>query len=199
MSAVGVRAAGPRFVCLVGPSGAGKSTLLKRFLGLRPDYRRCLSVTTRAPRGEERDGVDYHFVDDAEFAARVAAGRFLEHAVVFGKASYGTDRTVVESCLREGAGVIKDVDIQGARLIRERMPEAVLVFVTPSDRAEIARRLRGRGTDSETTILRRIDESERELAQAGLCRFLVINDDLERAAADLAAVVRASEVALLPG
>ncbi|MFM2092113.1 MAG: guanylate kinase [Planctomycetota bacterium] len=194
MDAITTRPAGPRFVCLVGPSGAGKSTLLQRFLGLRPDYRRCLSVTTRAPRGAERDGVDYIFVDQPEFDRRVAAGAFLEHATVFGKASYGTTRSWVMDRLAAGQGVIKDLDIQGAAQIRERMPGAVLVFVTPSQRAEIERRLRGRGTDDEATIRRRLDESERELAQAALCGHLVVNDDLDTAALDLAAVVRAAEL-----
>ncbi len=187
---------GPRFVCLVGPSGAGKSTLLARFLAMRPDYRRCLSVTTRAPRGQERDGVDYHFVDDAEFSRRVAAGRFLEHAVVFGKASYGTDRALVDSALAAGHGVIKDVDIQGATQIAARMPEALLIFVTPSSRAEIARRLRSRGTDDDASIQRRLDEAERELARAGECHHLVRNDDLGAAASDLLGIVRAAELAL---
>ncbi len=196
MDALTARIAGPRFVCLVGPSGAGKSTLLHQFLARRPDYRRCLSVTTRPPRGEEKDGIDYVFVDQPEFDRRVAAGAFLEHATVFGKASYGTTRSWVQDRLDAGQGVIKDLDIQGAAQVRERMPGAVLVFVTPSRRDEIERRLRSRATDDEATIRRRLDESERELAQAGLCGHLVVNDDLGSAVADLAAIVRAAELRL---
>lgn len=194
MDEIITRPAGHRFVCLVGPSGAGKSTLVQRFLAERPDYRRCLSVTTRLPRGAEQDGVDYFFVDQAEFDRRVAAEAFLEHAVVFGKASYGTIRSWVTDRLADGQGVIKDLDIQGAAQIRGRMPDAVLVFVTPSKRSEIERRLRARATDDEATIRRRLDESERELAQAHLCGHLVINDDLDTAAKDLAAIVRAAEL-----
>jgi guanylate kinase len=183
-----------RFIVLSGPSGAGKSTLIERLRVLDPTVERCLSVTTRAPRGAERDGVDYWFVDQAEFDRRAAAGGFLEHAVVFGKASYGTPRAFIEERLAAGRTVIKDVDVQGARQIRTTFPAAVHVFVAPPSHADIEARLRGRGTDAEEAVRRRLAEADLELACWRDYDFLVVNGDLERAAADLAAIVRAGRL-----
>jgi guanylate kinase len=153
---------------------------------------RCLSCTTRAPRGQERDGVDYFFLAPEEFARRAGSGEFLEHATVFGKHSYGTPRAFVEQQLAAGRSVIKDVDVQGAAQIRRTFPAAVQVFVAPSSRAEIERRLRGRGTDSDEVIARRLAEADAELARWRDYDYLVVNDDLGRAVDDLAAVLRAA-------
>lgn len=181
-----------RFLVISGPSGAGKSTIIQALLARTPGLVRCLSCTTRAPRGQERDGVDYFFLAPEEFARRVAADAFLEHATVFGKHSYGTPRSFVEEQLAAGRSVVKDMDVQGAAQIRRSFPAAVLVFVAPSSRAEIERRLRGRATDSDEVIARRLAEADAELARWRDYDFLVINDDLERAVGDLAAVLRAS-------
>lgn len=178
------------FVVLSGPSGAGKSTLIQRFLADHPHFMRCLSVTTRAPRGQERDGVDYFFTTAEAFRQRAAAGEFLEHAEVFGRC-YGTPRGFVTDHLAAGRGVIKDMDVQGAATLRQTFPAAIQVFTAPADRAEIERRLRSRGTDSDEVIARRLAEADAELAQWHRYDYLVINDDLDRAVADLAAVVRA--------
>ena len=172
----------PIFLVIIGPSGAGKSTLIHRFL-------RCLSVTPRLPRGQEQDGIDYFFVSTEEFERRIQAGRFLEHATVFGKHRYGTDREFVGGHLAGGRSVVKDVDVQGALQIQINFPQAVLVFVTPSDRAEIERRLRGRGTEDEAAIQRRLAEADIELKHQDAFGHKVINDDLELAAADLARIV----------
>lgn len=183
-----------RFLVIAGPSGAGKSTLIQRFLKGRPEVLRCLSVTTRAPRGQERDGVDYFFVSPEEFARRVAEGAFLEHATVFGRHSYGTPRSYVEENLRAGRSVIKDVDIQGARQIQATFPGALTVFVVPPTRAEVERRLRGRGTEDADSIVRRLAEADVELDAWREFGHLIINDDLDQAAADLAAIFRADQL-----
>jgi guanylate kinase len=182
------------FVVLSGPSGAGKSTLMERFVATNPDFVRCLSVTTRPPRGNERDGVDYAFVSEAEFAERIHAGELLEHAQVFGKHSYGTPRSFVESSLAAGRSVIKDVDVQGAFTIRGTFPAALHVFVVPPSRSEIERRLRSRGTETEDAIRRRLAEADRELGLWDRYDYLVINDDIEQAVADLGTIVRAQRL-----
>jgi guanylate kinase len=179
------------FVILSGPSGSGKSTLMSAFMRRRADFVRCLSVTTRPPRGTEQDGIDYHFVDEAEFLRRIETGAMLEHAQVFGKYRYGTLRAVVEGRLAAGLGVIKDMDVQGAAQVRTTFPQAVQIFVVPPTRAEIERRLRGRGTDAEDVIARRLAEADRELERWRDYDYLIINDDVERAATDLDLIVRA--------
>ncbi len=186
------------FLVLSGPSGAGKSTVIQRFLKANPGFIRCLSVTTRAPRGTERDGVDYFFNSDEEFSRKVGANQFLEHAVVFGKHHYGTPRTFVEENLRAGRSVIKDVDVQGALRIRQTFPAAVQVFVVPPSRVEIERRLRGRATDDEDTIRRRLEEADAELAQWDQYDYVIFNDVLDQAVADLSAIVRAEQL-VAPG
>lgn len=183
-----------RFLILSGPSGSGKSTLMTAFIRRRPEFVRCISVTTRPPRGQERNGVDYHFVDETEFMRWVAAGAMLEHAQVFGKHRYGTLRAVVEGPLADGRGVIKDMDVQGAAQVRATFPAAVRIFVIPPTHAEIERRLRGRGTDADEVIARRLEEAERELAQWQNYDYLVINDDVERAVGDLEAIVAAERL-----
>ncbi len=186
------------FLVLSGPSGAGKTTVIQRFLRANPDFIKCLSVTTRAARGQERDGVDYFFTSADEFSRRSSANQFLEHAVVFGRHHYGTPRTFVEENLRAGRSVIKDVDVQGALRIRQTFPAAVQVFVVPPSQAEIERRLRARATDDDDTIRRRLEESEAELAQWDQYDYLVLNDDLDQAVRDLTAIVRAEQL-VAPG
>jgi guanylate kinase len=189
----------PRFLVISGPSGAGKSTLMGRLLLARGDLVRCLSVTTRPPRGQERDGVDYHFSTPEAFAAQVAAGAFLEHATVFGKHAYGTLRAVVEGHLAAGRSVIKDVDVQGAAQIRSTFPAAIQVFIAPTSRSDIELRLRSRATDSEEVIARRLAEADAELARWREYDYLVINDGLDRAVADLAAILDAERLRVSPG
>lgn len=183
-----------RFVVLSGPSGAGKSTLMRVFTGRNPDFVRCLSVTTRRPRGEERDQVDYHFVDQAAFDRQVAEGGFLEHATVFGQASYGTPRRFIEERLAAGGSVIKDMDVQGAAQIRRSFPTAIQVFVVPPAREDIEARLRGRGTEGEASVRRRLAEADAELARWRDYDYLLVNGDLEAAVRDLEAVVRAERL-----
>ena len=165
-----------------------------RLLMRRGDVVRCLSVTTRSPRGQERDGVDYFFVTPEAFAQRIAAGDLLEHAVVFGRHSYGTPRQFVSEQLARGNSVIKDVDVQGAAEIRQTFPAAVHIFVAPTSRIEIERRLRARGTETEDIIASRLAEADAELACWRNYDYLVINDDIERAVADIAAILDAERL-----
>jgi guanylate kinase len=184
--------AGPSlFVVMSGPSGAGKSTLLRRFLHLNHDFLMSISVTTRASRPGEVEGRDYYFVDQAEFRRRTEVGDFIEHAQVFGTHWYGTPRQFIEARFAEGRSVIKDIDVQGATQIKQNYPGAVFVYVVPPSLAEIERRLRGRSTESEEAIQRRLAACTFELAQWRAYDYLVINDDLDKAALDLSALVRA--------
>ncbi len=182
------------FIVLSGPSGAGKSTLMDRFASEHDDFVRCLSVTTRSPRGAEKDGVDYFFVNEGEFSRRVEENDLLEHAQVFGRHHYGTPRAFIESSLASGRSVIKDVDVQGALTIRGTFPSAVHVFVVPPSRAEIERRLRSRGTDSPDAIRRRLVEAERELGLWDRYDYLIINEDLGRAVQELTTIVSAERL-----
>jgi guanylate kinase len=191
---IGARLASPRFFVLSGPSGAGKSTLLRRFLETRPDWVESVSATTRAPRPGEEAGVDYFFLSSDEFARRVAADGFLEHATVFGKNSYGTPRDFVEKHLLQGHNVIADLDVQGGQQVKARMPEAVLIFVAPPDAQTLEQRLRGRGTEDEASIARRLAEAAKELSCWECYDFVVVNGDLEKAVVDLTNIVTAARM-----
>ncbi|MEK7415128.1 MAG: guanylate kinase [Planctomycetota bacterium] len=180
-----------RLLVVSGPSGAGKSTVISRACAMEPSLVRCLSCTTRAPRGDERNGEDYWFLSQGEFDKRVADGGFLEHAIVFGKAGYGTPRTFVEEQLAAGRSVIKDVDVQGAAQIRTSFPRAVHVFLVPPTEAEVERRLRGRATEADAVVRRRLEEADREVARWRDYAYLVVNHDVEQAARDLLAILRA--------
>eukprot|EP01105_Mastigella_eilhardi_P013230 TRINITY_DN3004_c0_g1_i1.p1 TRINITY_DN3004_c0_g1~~TRINITY_DN3004_c0_g1_i1.p1 ORF type:complete len:260 (+),score=79.20 TRINITY_DN3004_c0_g1_i1:114-782(+) len=191
------------FVILSGPSGAGKSTVMDCFMKTYgTDFVRCLSATTRAPRPKkvgdeqtmEQNGVDYLFLADAEFDKRIAENGFLEHAVVFGKSKYGTPRAFVEENLAAGKSVVKDVDVQGAAQVRKTFPAAVHVFLTAPSAAEIERRLRGRGSDPEEVILRRLAEGQREWSKWRDFDYVVLNDVPEKAAERLANVVAAERL-----
>ena len=177
-------------IIVSGPSGSGKSTLIRRTLEMfGPRLRHAVSATTRPPRPGEVDGVDYHFWPLERFEAGIAVGEFLEHATVFGKASYGTPRSEVEPYRSAGVGVILDIDVQGAGQLRLTCPDAVSVFVdTPPGAYE--QRLRDRGTEDEAAIRDRLAEARTELTRAGEFDVRLLNDHLDRAAADLCAVVR---------
>lgn len=163
-----------------GPSGVGKSTLVRHALDVVPGLAFSVSATTRGPRAGEVEGRDYHFLDEAAFVARVAAGGFLEHAEVYGK-RYGTLRAPVDEALQRGSSILLDIDVQGAAQVRSRRPDAVTVFVLPPSRAALEARLRGRGTDGDEVIARRMAEAQQQLAGCGAYDHLVVNDDLETA------------------
>jgi guanylate kinase len=170
------------------PSGAGKTTLTRALLAADPDLRFSVSFTTRAPRAGEQDGRDYFFVDHARFEAMIAASELLEYAKVFDN-YYGTGRAQVEAHTREGRNVLLDIDWQGARQVRERMPESVTVFIMPPSLAELERRLRGRGTDSDEVIARRLAQARSDMGHWDEFDYVVVNDDVARATEALRAVV----------
>ncbi|HET8542635.1 MAG TPA: guanylate kinase [Anaeromyxobacter sp.] len=174
---------------LSAPSGAGKTTLAHRFRAGHPDAIFSVSATTRAPRGGERDGVDYHFVSPARFAELVAQGAFAEWAEVHGQ-RYGTLRATVDEALRAGRIALFDIDVQGGVQLRRAFPQdAVTVFILPPSAAELERRLRGRSTDSEEVIARRLAGARAEVAQ-GLSGYdyVLVNDQVEAALGRLAAI-----------
>jgi len=185
---------------LSAPSGAGKTTLARRVLAREPDARFSVSVTTRPPRGQERDGADYHFVSRQRFDELVAAGAFAEWAEVHGN-RYGTLKATVEEALAAGRVALFDIDVQGGAQLQALWPErAVTVFVLPPSMAELERRLRGRQTESDETIARRLRAARQEIARGGArYDFLVVNDVLERAADEVAAVVAAARARLAGG
>jgi guanylate kinase len=180
----------PLLAVVSAPSGAGKTTLCDRFLAEHPAFVYSVSCTTRPPRGSEKDGEDYHFLSAQEFARRVDAGLFLEHALVHGH-RYGTLRETVERALRAGRSVLMDIDVQGAAQIRGRLAAAdegdilkasyVDIFIAPPSLAALRERLVGRGEDSAETIARRLRNAEAEMARAGEFRHVVINDRIDEA------------------
>jgi guanylate kinase len=180
-------ASGTLFV-LTAPSGAGKTTLTRGLLAEDPSLRFSVSFTTRKPRAGEQDGRDYHFVDHARFEAMIAAGELLEYARVFDN-YYGTGRAQVESHTRAGRNVLLDIDWQGARQVRGRMPESVLVFILPPSLAELERRLRGRATDSDEVIARRLSEAMSDMGHWDEFDYAVVNDEVAVALAALREIV----------
>lgn len=175
----------PLLVVLSAPSGAGKTTLCQQLLAQRPDMARAITCTTRAPRGEERDGVDYFFMDAEAFLKRVQAGHFLEHATVYGN-SYGTLKSEVLGKLRGGQDVLLNIDVQGAAAVREHAaqdPELrgalVSVFMTPPSLATLEQRLRNRGTDAEPVIQRRLAVARQEISQWHNFDYLLLSASIE--------------------
>ncbi|MCS6798886.1 MAG: guanylate kinase [Myxococcota bacterium] len=176
---------------LSSPSGAGKTTLARRLLAAFPDLTFSVSHTTRPPRPGEQDGRDYHFVDAERFDALVRAGRFAEWARVHGH-RYGTSLAEIERARAERrAGIVFDVDYQGARQIKARLPHAVGVFILPPSMQELERRLRGRATDSPESIERRFRKAREEIEHYALFDYLVLNDAIDRAEAVLCGIVHA--------
>ena len=170
------------------PSGAGKTTLVKRATENNPDLKFSISYTTRRRRSSEVDEVDYLFVDKDEFNRLRAGGALLEWAEVFDH-YYGTSRVQVENHLADGHNVILEIDWQGARQVREAMPECVTIFILPPSRDELERRLRARGTDSDEVIARRLRDALSDMSHWNEFDYIIFNDDLDQAVADLEAVL----------
>lgn len=177
-----------RVFIVSGPSGSGKSTVLREVFKRRDRLYFSVSATTRAPRPGETDGVEYYFITEERFDAMVENNEFLEHAR-YAKCSYGTPRAPVEEKLAQGVDVIMDIEVQGARQVKARMPEAVSVFIAPPGPEELERRLRGRGTDSEEKIRLRLETAKTELLEAGHYDHVVVNDDYLRAAGELLNII----------
>jgi guanylate kinase len=180
---------------IAAPSGAGKTSLVKALLAQEPSARFSISYTTRKMRPTEVDGRDYHFVTHEQFEAMVAAGEFLEHAQVFDN-YYGTARAQVEQLLAQGANVILEIDWQGAQQIRQVMNDCRSIFILPPSRAELERRLRGRGTDDEVVIQRRLRDAVSDMGHWAEFDYVVVNADFEQALNELKAVVLRQDAAL---
>ena len=170
------------------PSGAGKTSLVKALLERNPELRYSISYTTRKQRSTEQEGRDYFFVAHETFKQMIATGEFLEHAQVFDN-FYGTSQQQVQNLLDAGNHVVLEIDWQGAQQIRARMPEQISIFVLPPSRAELERRLRGRGTDTDEVIARRLRDSLGDMSHWNEFQYVIINDDFERAVSDLQAIV----------
>ena len=175
------------------PSGAGKSSLVNACLARDPHICLSISFTSRAPRPGERHAEHYHFIDAAEFQRMVAAGDFFEHALVHGDWK-GTARQSVEPQLASGKDVLLEIDWQGARQVRERVPEAVSVFILPPSTAALEQRMRNRGQDSEETIARRLAAAREEMSHHGEFDFLIVNEDFETAVDEMCAIFAASRL-----
>ncbi|HVY24070.1 MAG TPA: guanylate kinase [Steroidobacteraceae bacterium] len=170
------------------PSGAGKTSLVRALLAQEPGVRFSISYTTRKQRPNEQHERDYFFVDKASFEKMVADGEFLEHAQVFDN-YYGTSRSQVEKLLAQGANVILEIDWQGAQQIRRVMPACKSIFILPPSREELERRLRGRGTDDETVIQRRLRDAVSDMSHWNEFDYVVVNNDFEKALSELKAIV----------
>lgn len=184
------------FFLLAGPTAAGKTVVLNRLLEQSSGLVKNVSVTTRAPRDGEVNGRNYHFWNRPAFEAEIAAGAFLEHAVVHGKDLYGTLKSDVTDELAAGRDVIKDIDVQGVEQVRRALPypQSVAIFLVPPSRAVLAERFRVRGTDSDEAFERRMKSAEAELRRVGEYDYLVVNETVEETAATLAAIRRAEHV-----
>jgi guanylate kinase len=180
----------PFLLVLSSPSGGGKTTIARRLLERREDVGYSISATTRPRRTGEEHGRDYWFLDPAEFDRRVAAGDFVEHAAYNGK-QYGTLRSEVERLFKAGKNVVLDIEVAGARQVRQRYPEAVLVFVLPPTGAELVRRLKARQTEGPAALKRRMEIANEELAAVPEYDYVVVNDELDRAVGDVESILSA--------
>jgi len=174
------------------PSGSGKTTLVNELRQYVPYLEFSVSFTTRSPRGSEQDGREYHFITRGEFETMIEAGEFLEYAQVFGN-YYGTARSVLQQAKERGNDLLLDIDVQGERQVKEKMPDAVSIFVLPPSRAELESRLRKRSLSenvhSEETIRRRLDTARREIEKYPNYDYILINDRLEQSVDQLQAIV----------
>ncbi|MBS1870983.1 MAG: guanylate kinase [Actinobacteria bacterium] len=179
-----------RVFVITGPSGVGKGTLIRGLLARIPELELSVSATTREPRPGEVDGVDYHFLSEDEFDRKVKAGAFVEHAAYSGR-RYGTLRSELERRTAAGIPVVLEIEVQGARQVRQSLPSAVQVFIVPPSEQALRERLVGRGTDAPEEIERRLEVAERELAAQGEFPHKVMNDRQEEAVGQLERLVRA--------
>lgn len=179
-----------RLFVITAPSGAGKTSLIDALMREDPSLKLSISYTTRAPRPGEKNGVDYHFVDEPTFLAMRDRGEFLESAEVHGY-RYGTSKRVITEALGKGEDLILEIDWQGARQVRAIYPDAVGIFILPPSIEELERRMRARGQDSDEVIRRRLDNARGEMDHAGEFDYAIINKDFDTARRKLAEVIRA--------
>lgn len=179
-----------RLIVISGPSGAGKSTVVFKAIEGRNDMCFSTSVTTRKPRPNEVDGREYFFVDLERFDEMVANDELLEHASYVAN-NYGTPRKYVEDKLNEGFNVILDIEVNGARQVNEKMPDAVKIFIVPPSMDALRKRLESRGTDTQRAIEARLIRAQQEYEEADFYDYIIVNDDAETAAAELSAIITA--------
>ena len=175
------------------PSGAGKSSIVNAVLARDPNISLSISFTSRAPRPGERHAEHYHFIEAAEFEAMVAAGDFFEHALVHGDWK-GTARQSVDPQLSAGRDVLLEIDWQGARQVRNKIPDAVSVFILPPSRAALEERMRKRGQDSEAVIAQRLAAAREEMSHYGEFDYLIVNEVFETAVAEMCSIITASRL-----
>jgi guanylate kinase len=181
----------PLVLIVSGPSGSGKSTLVQRLLQM-PGTMASRSCTTRMRRRTEASGKCYDFVTNEEFEAMVSRGEFLEYARVFGRHSYGTPKKWLEESRAKGLDLVLEIDVQGAAQVKEKLPESVAIFILPPSRAELERRLRSRGQDSDEEIARRLARARAEIEAFGkYYDFCVMNQDVEQAGREVEAILTA--------
>jgi len=176
------------------PSGSGKSTLVNELLRLVPGLDFSISYTTRSPRGSEQNGKQYYFVSREEFEQMIRDDEFLEHASLYGKDYYGTARRFLREAEQKGNDLLLDIDVQGAAQIKQKLPDAVSIFVLPPDRKTLEWRLRKRGEDSEVVIERRLDEARREIENYDKYDYILINDKLQESSDNLQAIVESERL-----
>ena len=174
---------------ITAPSGAGKTSLIEAVMRDDPSLKISVSYTTRAPRKGEKDGVDYHFIEEPTFRKMKAQGEFLECAEVHGN-HYGTSRQVILDAVRRGDDIILEIDWQGAQQVRKLYPDCIGIFILPPSVEELERRMRARGQDSDAVIRRRLDNAREELAHAGEFKYAIINKDFETARRELESIIR---------
>ena len=179
-----------KLIVISGPSGAGKSTVLFKAIEGREDICFSTSVTTRKPRPGELDGREYFFIKRERFQEMIDKNELLEHAQ-YVENYYGTPKAYVTEKMNHGYNVVLDIEVQGARQVNEKMPEAVKIFIIPPSIDELAKRLRGRGTDTEEAIQGRLQRARQEYAEASFYDYIIVNDDVETAALELSSIINA--------
>ncbi len=177
-----------KLIVYTGASGVGKGTIMKQILQKDPTVRLSVSATTRQPRPEDVEGVTYYFVTKKEFEEMIAKNEFLEYAQ-YCKNYYGTPKKPVEKMLNEGINVMLEIEVQGGLQIMKKNPDCTSIFIMPPSNEELERRLRGRGTEDEDTIVQRLETAKTEMEYANKYNFVVVNDDVEKAAEEIIKII----------